>query len=260
MNSRTRPFHRPRPVDEPAVRLVGFHHAGGSAAVYRPLVQHLPDDWDLLLLDLPGRGRRAGHQALDDMTEVVATAVADVLPWVDDTPLALFGHSMGAVVALETARSLEGLGRAPMWTGVSGRVAPHFARPGTTPLSTLDDDALLRVLLDLGGMPERVTESTDFLDRFLRTVRADLTAVDTYRPAPGRSPMSSPLSVFGGTRDAWAPPAAMHLWRRETSARFHQRFFPGGHFYFLNDRFPALTDQLVRHIEFCRHESAPQVA
>ncbi|MFH8979009.1 thioesterase II family protein [Streptomyces sp. NPDC017890] len=260
MNSRARVFHRPRPVDAPAVRVVGFHHAGGSAAVYRPLVQCLPDDWDLLLLDLPGRGRRAGQPALDDMTDVVATAVADVLPWVDGTPLALFGHSMGAVVALETARSLEGLGSAPLWTGVSGRVAPHFERPGAVPLSTLDDDDLLRVLLGLGGMPERVTESADFIDRFLRTVRADLTAVDNYRPAASRSPMSSPLSVFGGTQDAWAPPAAMHLWRRETSSRFAQKFFPGGHFYFLNDRFPALTDQLVRQITTCRHDSAPQVA
>ncbi|MGW3354016.1 thioesterase II family protein [Streptomyces bungoensis] len=253
-------FHRPRPVDAPALRLIGFHHAGGSAAVYRPLVHHLPDDWDLLLLDLPGRGRRAGQAPLHAMTDVVATAVADVLPWVDGTPLALFGHSMGAIVALETARSLEGLDRAPVWTGVSGRVAPRFSRPGETPLSTLDDEALLRVLHGLGGMPERITEAPDFLERFLRVVRADLTAVDHYRPDPFRSPLSSPLTVFGGTQDAWAPPSAMHLWRRETDSRYAQRFFPGGHFYFLGEHFRALTHQLVRHVDACRTATAPHVA
>lgn len=260
MNSHTRSFHRPRPVDSPALRLIGFHHAGGSAAVYHPFARHLPDDWDLLLLDLPGRGRRAGQAPLDDMTDVVATAVADVLPWAGDTPLALFGHSMGAIVALETARSLEGLGCAPLWTGVSGRVAPHFRRPDVTPLSERDDCALLKVLFELGGMPERAAEAPDFLDRFLRTVRADLTAVDNYRPDPARSPLSSPLTVFGGTQDPWAPPSAMHLWRRETTARFAQKFFPGGHFYFLDDLFPALTHQLVRQIDSCRHDTAPQVA
>ncbi|MFC9700771.1 thioesterase II family protein [Streptomyces sp. NPDC056943] len=246
------PFLRPRPVDQPAVRLIGFHHAGGSAAVYYPFVRHLPADWDLLLLDLPGRGRRAAAPQLDDMAEVVETVVADVLPWADDdAPFALFGHSMGAVVALETARALEALGRYPVWTGTSGRVAPLHPGVGSVPLHALDDTALLDVMLNLGGMPERVTEASEFLDRFLRTVRADLKAVDNYRPAPGRSPLSSPLTVFGGTQDAWAPASAMHLWRRETGARFAQRFFPGGHFYFLDSGFPALADQVVGQIEAC---------
>ncbi|CAM5349254.1 hypothetical protein SNARM312S_04628 [Streptomyces narbonensis] len=121
------PFLRPRPVDDPAVRLIGFHHAGGSAAVYYPFVRHLPADWDLLLLDLPGRGRRATAPQLDEMAEVVETVVADVLPWADDdAPFALFGHSMGAVVALETARALEALGRCrtPDRSPSANRTAP----------------------------------------------------------------------------------------------------------------------------------------
>ncbi|MFG2926102.1 thioesterase II family protein [Streptomyces sp. NPDC048305] len=255
------PFLRPRPVDDPAVRLFAFHHAGGSSAVYYPFVRHLPADWDLLLLDLPGRGRRAARPQHDDMADVVATAVADVLPWVEDgTPFVLFGHSMGAVVALETARTLEGLGRHPRWTGVSGRVAPLHPGVGPVPLHTLDDPDLLDVMLSLGGMPERVTEATDFLDRFLRTVRADLKAVDNYRPDPARSPLCSPLTVFGGTQDAWAPASAMHLWRRETRGRFAQKFFPGGHFYFLDAGFPALAGQVTGQVESCLDVVDAQVA
>ncbi|WEH39052.1 alpha/beta fold hydrolase [Streptomyces sp. NBC_01218] len=259
-DTRRSAFLRPRPVDDPAIRLIGFHHAGGSAAVYYPLVRQLPDDWDLLLLDLPGRGRRAAEPLLDDMDAVVARTVADVLPWTDDAPVALFGHSMGAIVALETARALENLGRHPVWTGVSGRVAPLHRRAGAVPLHTLDDAALLDVMMELGGMPEGVTGATAFLERFLRTVRADLRAVDNYRPAQGRSPMRTPLTVFGGTQDAWAPAASMHQWSRESRSRFAQTFFPGGHFYFLGSGFPAFTRQLVRQIDLCRHASTPQAA
>ncbi|MFD0430994.1 thioesterase II family protein [Streptomyces zhihengii] len=74
-------FVRPRRLDAPAVRLVAFHHAGGSAASWFPLTRHLPVDWDVLLLDLPGRGKRHTEPALESMDEIVATATEDVLPW-----------------------------------------------------------------------------------------------------------------------------------------------------------------------------------
>jgi surfactin synthase thioesterase subunit len=242
------------------VRLVGFHHAGGSAAVYYPLVNGLPPDWDLLLLDLPGRGRRAGRVPMEEMSAVTATVLAEVLPWTGGgVPVALFGHSMGAIVALETARGLEELGRPPVWTGVSGRVAPHHPGP-SAPLHTLADEELLEVMLGLGGMPDRVTESPRFLSRFLHTVRADLSAVHSYRPEPGRRPLATPLAVFGGTQDVWAPPSAMHLWRAETAGTFTQRFFPGGHFYFLDHGFATLARHVVRLVGDSRHEDAPQPA
>jgi surfactin synthase thioesterase subunit len=242
------------------VRLIGFHHAGGSAAVYYPLVHGLPEDWDLLLLDLPGRGRRAGRPPVEDMGTLTAAVLADVLPWTEGgVPLALFGHSMGAVVALETARGLEQLGRPPVWTGVSGRVAPHHPRPAI-PLHTLPDEELLDVMLGLGGMPERVTESPRFLARFLHTVRTDLCAVDSHRPEPGRRPLETPLTVFGGAQDGWAPASAMHLWRGETAGDFTQRFFPGGHFYFLDHGFAPLAHQMVRLVDDSRRRGAPQPA
>lgn len=260
VDRRSSVFLRPRPVGEPAVRLIGFHHAGGSAAVYYPVVRGLPADWDLLLMDLPGRGRRAGETQLEDMDAVVARAVADVLPWTGDAPFALFGHSMGAIVAFETARALEAAGRRPVWTGVSGRAAPRYRGERRPALSGLGDDALLQAMLELGGMPEGVTEATDFLARFLVTVRRDLRAVDGYRPAAGREPLDCPLTVFGGTRDSWAPASAMHLWRHETRSRFAQKFFPGDHFYFLGAGFPELTRQLVGQVAACLAASAPQAA
>lgn len=257
---------RPRPVRDPELRLVVFHHAGGSSAAYVPLVRALPGDWELLLLDLPGRGRLHRAPPETDMAALVTAATAEVMAWTGP-PVALFGHSLGAIVAAETARSLRACGVRPSWLGVSGRAAP-VPRPGAEhppaarpprdrdapgrdapgpgspvplerlPLATMPDDELFDALAVLGGMPERLDELPEFRARFLRLVRADLLALASYRPDPCRAPLDVPITAFGSTGDPLAPPHAVDAWRAETSAGFRSRTFPGGHFHLLG---PALT-------------------
>lgn len=241
------PFVRPRPVDEPAVRLVAFHHAGGSASAYFPLVHGLPEDWDLLLLDLPGRGKRHRATPVQDMPSLVAGATEDVLGW-SGAPLALFGHSLGAVLAVEVARSLQGRGVFPVWVGVSGRVAPSHPADDTDPRFEPSDEKLLGQLTAMGGMPDRIDELPEFRDRVLRLVRSDLRALGSYRPVPGRERVAAPLTAFGAADDAWAPPAAIAAWAQETSAGFRQRQFTGGHFHFLGASFPSFAGAIAHEI------------
>jgi surfactin synthase thioesterase subunit len=240
-------FVRPRPVADPAIRLVVFHHAGGSAMAYFPFARGIPADWDLLLVDLPGRGRRHRLPALTDMASLVAVATQDVLPWTT-APVALFGHSLGAVVASEVARRLQGLGLAPVWVGVSGRAAPiHQVEHGLR--SDISDDQLMHALNATGGLPGRIDELPQFRERFLQVVRSDLRAVESYRPDPGREPLAAALTAFGGEHDHLAPPAALAAWGQETRAGFRQRCFAGGHFYFFGPAFASLTAALTHEIE-----------
>lgn len=241
------PFIRPRSVDAPAVRLVVFHHAGGSASAYFPLVRGLPADWDLVLLDLPGRGKRHKSPPLTEMAALVALATEDVLAWAG-APLALFGHSFGAVLASEVARSLPARGVRPAWVGVSGRSAPDHRVAEDHTLPEFTDSELLRRLTEMGGMPERIDELPEFRDRLIALVRADLRAVASYRPDPGRLPIAAPLTAFVSTDDAWAPLAEIGAWARETTGEFRQRVFSGGHFHFLGESFATFTAALVHEI------------
>lgn len=238
-----RPFIRPRPVTDPAVRLVLLHHAGSSAMVYYPLVRLLPDDWEVLLLDLPGRGSRHGERLTRSMSRVVDGVLADLTGHLTGR-YALFGHSMGAIVASEVARRLSGQGRPPVWVGVSGRSAPATPVPGPAALTTLDDTSLLATLVGLGGLPARIGDVPEFREQFLRVARADLEAVASYRPPAGRRPLPCPLTVFGGIDDPFAPVGSLAAWQEETSEPLRQCLFPGGHFYFLDAAFPTLAREL----------------
>ncbi|WCN83977.1 thioesterase II family protein [Micromonospora sp. LH3U1] len=238
-----RPFIRPRPVDDPTVRLILLHHAGSSAMAYYPLVGLLPDDWDVLLLDLPGRGSRHGERLSREMTRVVDAVLADVSPQADGR-YALFGHSMGAIVAGEVARRLAGQGRPPVWVGVSGRSAPATPVAGPAELTGLDDTSLLTTLVGLGGLPARIGEIPEFREQFLRIVRADLEAVASYRPVAGRLPLPCPVTVFGGIDDPFAPLSSLPAWQEETVEPLRQCLFPGGHFYFAGDAMAEFARQL----------------
>jgi surfactin synthase thioesterase subunit/malonyl CoA-acyl carrier protein transacylase/aryl carrier-like protein len=224
-------FVRPRPQDNPSVRLIAFHHAGGSAAMYHAMSAWLPADWDLLVLDLPGRGKRHAEPPISDVPELVARVIDDVYPWLD-APFALFGHSLGGMLAADTARACERLGTPPVWIGISGRVAPTIQMQ-TSHLSQLDDAALLAEIVALGGTPAGVGEHRELRERFLRVLRADLALLETYRAATDRAPLQCPITAFAGMSDDWAPPTTMRPWARETRGSFHLRLFPGGHFYFL---------------------------
>lgn len=237
-------FIRPRPVADPALRMIGFHHAGGSASVYYPMSRELPGDWDLALLDLPGRGKRFSDAPLQDMDELIALAVDDLQPLID-VPYALFGHSLGAILAIEVARTMEARGTGPAWVGVSGRAAPSFQRQARRRLHELDDEALLTELLALGGTPDRIRQVPEFIDRFLRITRADLRAAESYEPLPDRRPLSCPVTAFGGLGDAWAPADMVEAWGLETRGDFRSRFYPGGHFYFLGEPFADFARGLV---------------
>lgn len=98
-----RPF---RLTPMPRLRLACFPHAGGSASFFRSWSERLPPDIDLLALQYPGREDRfneAPATRLEDLADGAALALRDFA----DAPLALFGHSLGAALAYETALRLE---------------------------------------------------------------------------------------------------------------------------------------------------------
>ena len=110
------------------MRLFCFAHAGGGTSFYRPWRAALAPGVDAAPVLLPGRETRFRETPYRRMEELIPPLCAALAPQLD-RPYALFGHSMGAIVAFETARWFSARGAGPACLIVSGRPAPRVANP-----------------------------------------------------------------------------------------------------------------------------------
>ncbi|WSQ10715.1 alpha/beta fold hydrolase [Streptomyces sp. NBC_01231] len=224
--------------------LVFVHHAGGSSAAFAPLARQLPPEWNILSIDLPGRLLSTGERACRTSAQAVDFLIPTLRPLLKGS-YAVFGHSMGALIAFEAARELSRLGIPPVWVGLSGASAPgHRTDHAQRHLWTREQ--LISFMRELGGTPDSVFEMPDVLDLMVRVLRADLAIVDTYQKHPG-PPLHVPLSVFAGQNDPAAPPETTTFWSEHTTARTTTHSWPGGHF-FLLDHAEAVGFTIQREI------------
>ncbi|MDQ3802673.1 MAG: alpha/beta fold hydrolase [Acidobacteriota bacterium] len=214
---------------EPAVRLLCFPHAGGGASSFNGWRLALPDWVELVKAQLPGREDRRDsppHTRVEGLLPELFPHVETLL----DRPLALYGHSMGALVAFEVARELRRRGHTPLALFVSGRRAPHRPLPPFHAMHDLPEQALVERVLSLGGMLPEVLGNRRWRDHYLPTIRADLRLSDvyTYRPEPG---IECPLHAFLGRDDNLVVREDWERWEEVAAGEFTRDLLPGGHFF-----------------------------
>ena len=157
--------------------MVCFPHAGTGMAGFAPWRGRLPD-LDVILVQFPGRDGRRREPNCETAQEA-ATGVAAALAETDLGPLVLFGHSMGALVAFETARRLQAKGRPPAALVISGRRGPTLPEP-LPPIGHLPDSEFLdQVRQRYGGIPESIVREAELMALLLPTLRADIRLVES---------------------------------------------------------------------------------
>lgn len=210
------------------MRLVCFPHAGGSASFYFPVSAALSPGIDVLAVQYPGRQDRRLEPCTDDIPAMADRIFRATDIWADG-PLALFGHSMGAILAFEVARRIEReLGVAPVRLFASGRRAPSCTRDETVHLR--DDDGIVRELQLLSGTDARVLGDEELLRMVLPALRNDYRAIETYRGDDGAA-VSCPVTVLTGDADPRTSMDEALAWRGHTTGEFDLEVFPGGHFF-----------------------------
>ena len=231
----------PRPNPDAGLRLICFPYAGGNASMCRSWHASLPWDVEVCAAQLPGRANRISEPAFNRLAGLVE-AIGAVIEPLCDRPVALFGHSMGAVVAFEVARWLRRHGRpAPVHLLVSGRRAPHL--PQTRPPNYLaNDEEFIAKLGELNGTPPDLFRHPEILQLLLPTLRSDFQAIETYQYTE-EPPLNCPITVFGGRDDEESGGVMLDAWQRHTKVNCSKHLMDGGHFFIHSDE-PRLLSLL----------------
>lgn len=223
-------FYTPRPLSRPRLRLFCFPYAAGSPTMFRDWPALLPDTVEMQAVTLPGRGAQAEERAVSDLT-ALARRVADAVRAQSDARFAFFGHSMGALLAFETARELRRRGAAlPVHLFLSACHAAHRFGEGRIMVENMSDGEFVQHLARLAGTPEEVLNDRALMQILLPTLKADFLALDRWRYVPDR-PFSVPITAIAGREDAEVRAEKVREWEQHTSADFNFTTVAGNHFF-----------------------------
>ena len=229
------------------LRLFCFPYAGGSAATFREWFKVLDAHVDVVAVEYPGRGGRRRETLLKRVADIVDIVAPDIDAQID-RPFALFGHSMGGLVAYELLQRLVQRGVQPACVFMSGCRPPLIKRSEKN-LHQLPDTEFIEELRKFNGTPAALLGDPELMSLAMPILRADFEAVATY-PQGGEAKMPCPVFAYGGMNDDNVTLDELEGWRDMTRAQCTVRVFPGDHF-FLHSEGMTLLRVLLRDIVSC---------
>lgn len=205
-------------------------YAGGNAWSYRALERFVSPGITLEGLELPGRGRRGLEPLRASLDELADDVFRQIEARGVTGPYAIYGHSMGALIAYLVAQRIRRAGlKSPAALFLSGSSGPSALPVRTRHL--LAKAEFVTMLRELGGCPPQVLDDAELLDFFEPILRADFKAVETWKP-DGATPLDVPFVVMSGDRDE-VTLAEANAWAAETTAPCQVLEFSGDHFFIL---------------------------
>jgi len=226
--SRADPWVRFGALDPSArLRLFCFPYAGGGASIYRSWMGRFPQWIDVCPVQLPGREERLQEAAFTDM-DALCTAVLQGLTPYFDMPIALFGHSMGALIAYHLATRLRERGRGPVHLIASAHPAPHCPL-SRAPSYNLPNTAFVERLRCLSGTSELVLQNPELMELMGPLLRADF-ELSECTPRQLRDLLECPVTALGGLADREIEQAHLEAWREVTRGAFRLHMIYGDHF------------------------------
>ncbi|TPQ20898.1 thioesterase II family protein [Streptomyces sporangiiformans] len=240
-------------------RVYFFAHAGGDPRSFLAWQSELGDEAQLAAVCPPGRGHRAAEPrpTLEEFADGAAAAIRaeerDAGGAVQgDRPVYLFGHSLGGLVAFETARRLRDLPtlRHLFVSGISAPVLAPSQR--VRDLAALEGKEFAEQLGFFEGLPPEVMAHEELLDLLLPGVIADFRMAAGYRYRSA-APLEVEVSLIAGRDDAYLHPDKMRGWNDECRTPPALHWVDGGHFYFRDKSPKAVTDLLLDAVRADRH-------
>ncbi|RDI25334.1 thioesterase II family protein [Lentzea flaviverrucosa] len=215
-----------------ALPLACLPFAGSGAGVYRAW-RHLDSDaLHIVPIQLPGREELYLESAFIDAVRAARWLTPRVLEAVGGQRFALFGHSLGAVLAYEIAQELARTGNTSLQhVYVSGSPGPGHVRENQA--TGLDDEAFLARVREFAGYRHSALDSPDLRELLLPTLRSDVEMHENYRPST-TEPLRVPVTALRGVDDTLVTAEQVRGWEETTVKTFTHVELPGGHMYLVD--------------------------
>ena len=225
-----------------------FPHAGGTTKYYVPFSREFSADVKRIGVQYPGLQDGSGLPPLESIPALAEEIFAMMKPSTSTAvPIALFGHSMGGMLAFEVALKFQSAGHRVVALFVSSCSAPGHIR--YKQVQRFSDDDMLNMIARMPGMNADILADEEFVVGMLPTLRA-ARAIAGY-DCPADTKVSCPIYAFIGDKDWIATQDDMAPWRDRTTGEFVLRVFPGDHFY-LNNNLPELVQDIEdRTLDCC---------
>ncbi|WP_274565189.1 thioesterase II family protein [Streptomyces spiramyceticus] len=218
--------------------LICLPFAGAGASFFTPWQDLAPEGLRILPVQLPGREQRFVEPPHTDATAAVDEAYALTTAQLGEgARVAVFGHSLGAVLAYELAHRLEATPGVRLdGLVVSGSPGPWTRRADHA--NDLPDDEFVARVRTFAGYSHVALEDPEMRALLLPTLRADVRMHETYVPTSDR-PLSAPITSVRGRDDELVSAVEAAQWAWATTGRLTTAELDGGHMY-VTERAEAL--------------------
>ncbi|KAB1158712.1 thioesterase [Tenacibaculum aiptasiae] len=216
------------------IKLFCLPYAGGGANIYEKWQIKLSEKIELCPINLAGRGNRFN----DDLYRTLEEAVDDIYDMIkndiSEGEYAIFGHSMGALLAYELVQKIQSLGkRCPVHVFFSGRKPVHIPKIEKF-YRDMNAQEFEQAVLGLGVTPPEIFKNTELKEIFIPLLRSDFTIAETFVNRSKIVPLNCSISALIGKEEAITIEEAEE-WRLHTTERCSVHYIDGGHFFLLSD-------------------------
>lgn len=207
-----------------SVRLFCLPHAGGSAEFFLSWKKFIPEYIDLCPIQLPGRSYLIKEKLQPNIQQVVDECVKLINRY-PDKKIALYGHSMGSILAYEIALKLD---FKPSLVCLSGGDAPHMWKNKKI-YTHFSDRELLQWMMNNYNYPDSDSKLAEsFLMPFIHVLRKDLKICENYQAS--KKVLDCSVIILGAKDDSLCT-TDLSLWRKYCPQAVINYFENGGHFF-----------------------------
>ena len=208
-------------------------HAGGSAKSYSSFKRYLPKELEVVPMELSGRFTRSSEPMLTDITSCASDLLERHSELISKGQYAVFGHSMGTLLASELIRQAKEKGlSSPAHVFLSGRCAPDEPVKCFPDSDKASDESIVEFFSanELSG--NAPVSDEDLMKMLNRVLCTDVRMAESFSLPASALDFGCDITVFYGTEDVLLQSVDMNGWSRFTSGSCEIVPMSGGHFYY----------------------------